>query len=258
MKPKLSDFAANVYSQLGEDGMLERLLQDVGVEYQTCAEFGAWDGLFCSNTAHLWRDQDWASIQIEPDKERFGFLKGNTVGQGYRKVQALRETVTPNNINALLSPLGPLDVLSIDVDGADYYLFEALSIRPRVVIIEYNQSIPPHMDIRQGQMGGGQSFSASALATKRLAECKGYRVAGRSETNLFLVHESAADPSEFYETEWDKLFSWDEYTYLIGDMSGAITFVGHGPYWGYGDKELDYSLRTDGAAPPWKKFYDVS
>jgi hypothetical protein len=252
MKPKLSEFAANVYSQLGEDGMLARLLEDFGVRHKTCAEFGAWDGLFCSNTAHLWRDQGWKSIQIEPNDQRFAELEVNVRGHD---VKAIKDLVYPQTIDDLLSGIGPLDVLSIDVDGADWYLFDAMTITPRIVIIEYNQSIPPHLDIRQSH-AGMETFSASALAIKKLAESKGYQVAGRSETNLFLVHESQGDPSAFYETEWDRLFTWDEYTYLIGDMTGNVTFVGRGPYWGHGTSRLDYPLRTDGAQPPWKQYYE--
>ena len=255
MKPALREFAANIYSQLGEDGMLERLLLDVGVKYQTCAEFGAWDGLFCSNTAHLWKDQGWKSLQIEPNEDRFEELQKNTAGY---EVSCFKEIVLPKHINRQISRIGPLDVLSIDVDGVDYYLLEAMTFLPRILIIEYNQSVPPHLDIRQGIASGGQCFSASALATKRLAESKGYQLAGRSESNLFFVQRGEGDPSEFYETEWDRLFSWDEYTYLVGDMVGKVTFVGRGPYWGYGEEQLDYALRTEGTDPPWKKFYDVS
>ncbi len=254
-KPQLREFASNTYSQLGEDGMLEQLLKDVGVRHETCAEFGAWDGLFCSNTARLWKDNHWKSIQIEPDPDRFQELKANTSGYD---VVTKKKHILPSNINFELPDIGPLDVLSIDVDGFDYELFDALTLRPRIVIIEYNQSVPPHMEIRQVlQEGDFHSFSASALSVKKLAERKGYRVAGRSETNLFLVEEHEVDPADFYETEWEKMFSWDEYTYLITDMAGRTTFVGRGPYWGHAVEPLTYALRTEGEQPPWRKYLDI-
>lgn len=251
MKPLLHDYASNAYSQLGEDGMIERLLADYGVDYHTCAEFGAWDGLHCSNTALLWRDQDWTSIQIEPHEERYGELVENAKGYA---VQPLREIVTPANVDRLLTSQGSLDLLSIDVDGYDYEIFEAMTIRPRIVVIEFNQSVPPHLDIRQ--VGAQHSFSASGLAMKRLAERKGYRFAGRSESNLFFVEIGEPDPAEFYNVRWEDQFSAEEYTYVVGDMTGNITLVGRGPFWGYGTAAIDYPLRTAGPHPPWKKYLE--
>lgn len=252
-KPTLRSFGHNVYSQRGEDGMLERLLLDIGVKYKKCGEFGAWDGLFLSNTARLWKDQRWESIQVEGDAGRAELLRKNVEGYDVVVKECL---IYPNNVDKVFSLLGPLDVLSIDVDGMDYEIFEAMTITPRIIIIEYNQSVPPHLDIRQMQETGKpvRNFSASALAMKRLAESKGYQVAGRSETNLFLVHKSAGDPSHYYETEWEKLFSWDEYTYLIGDMVGNVTFVGRGPYWGYCTDPIEYPLRTEGEDQIWRKY----
>lgn len=250
-KPLLSSFAANTYSQFGEDGMLKHLLEKVGVKYKTCAEFGAWDGVYLSNTASLWRDQGWKSIQVESEDTRFAALQENTKGYAVIPIHA---SIWPDNINHYLSALGPLDVLSIDVDGADYILFEALEIRPRIIIIEFNQSIPPHLDIRQPTISN--NFSSSGLATKRLAESKGYKLAGRSESNLFFVEGSEYWPVNFYETDWDKLFSWNEFTYMVADMVGNITSVGHGPQWGYATSPIKYPLTTQGSQPMWRKYVE--
>lgn len=253
-KPLLHDFAANVYSQLGEDGMIAALFDVIGIEHHRCAEFGAWDGLFCSNTAHLWRDQGWQSIQIEPHPPRFKELKQNTAR---KPVLALNEVVLPANVNELCGRIGALDLLSIDVDGDDYELFAALTLTPRVVVIEFNQSVPPHMDIRQVGIGKGHCFSSSAFALKKLADSKGYRLVGRSESNLFFVHESVqTDLSEHFNTEYMDMFDWSEYTYLITDMVGRMAFIGRGPFWGYGDSLLDYPLRSAGPNPPWKKYLE--
>lgn len=248
-KPLLSDYAANTYSQFGEDGMLDHLLAHVGVKYKTCAEFGAWDGLYFSNTASLWRDRGWASIQLEPEDSRYLELRENC--KGY-PVKAFHEGVYPETINEQLGLIGPLDVLSIDVDGADYLLLEALALRPRIILIEFNQSIPPHLDIRQPTIV--HNFGASGLATKRLAESKGYKVAGRSHTNLFLVEETELDPSKVYETDWEHLFNWEEFTYMITDYVGNVTSLGHGPNWGYATGPIDYPLQTSGPQSPWKKY----
>ena len=64
MKPRLSDFAHDLHSQAGEDGILQAIFDRSGVRSRVCIEFGAWDGLHLSNTAQFWRN-GWPGILIE-------------------------------------------------------------------------------------------------------------------------------------------------------------------------------------------------
>src|SRR4029079_7267506 len=79
---------------------------------------------------------------------------------------------------------GPVDLLSIDVDGNDYHLFEALSVlEPRVVVIEYNGYAPPPvlwvMEYGADQTGAGPHyFGASLKSLELLAKKKGYTLVG--------------------------------------------------------------------------------
>lgn len=65
MKVKLSGFQNNHYSQFGEDGCVDHIFSRIGIQSKTAVEFGAGDGLNCSNTAHLWRDREWTGLLVE-------------------------------------------------------------------------------------------------------------------------------------------------------------------------------------------------
>jgi hypothetical protein len=65
---KLSDFGFNEYSQFGEDGMIDEALKRIGVRSSRCVEFGAGDGLSCSNTANLWHN-GWKAVLVEASSE---------------------------------------------------------------------------------------------------------------------------------------------------------------------------------------------
>ena len=116
---KLTDYASNVYSQYGEDGMIEEILNRIEVGPGVCVEFGASEGLACSNTAKLWRHEDWEAILIEANVSLIPLLNSNTEGHnchvGY-------DTVTPSNVDSLIGRK-EVDLISIDVDGDDFWIF---------------------------------------------------------------------------------------------------------------------------------------
>ena len=91
------------------------------------------------------------------------------------------------------------DLLSIDIDGIDYWVWKAITAyEPRVVLIEYNAAVPPHesqtipYDPHFMWSGATNYFGASVLALKKLGEQKGYALVGcdNSGTNAFFVHQS--------------------------------------------------------------------
>ncbi|MAI81029.1 MAG: hypothetical protein CL917_18965 [Deltaproteobacteria bacterium] len=129
MLDDLKDYEQRVYSQSGEDGVLRRLFDVIGVKNQFFVEFGAADGLALSNTAHLRLDHGWSGLLMEGSEKADGEL-----------VQ--REFVSAENINQLFRKyeVPPLfDFLSIDIDGNDYWVWKALEgFVPRVVVVEYN------------------------------------------------------------------------------------------------------------------------
>ena len=84
-KKLLYEFAANNYSQFGEDGIIQEIFKVIGTKSKLTVEFGAWDGFLYSNTAALWaRDTSWKAVLIEGDPERYEDLVRNTNRCGWQ------------------------------------------------------------------------------------------------------------------------------------------------------------------------------
>lgn len=144
-KKKLSDFSYNRYSQFGEDGIIEKIFEIIGTTSKLCIEFGANDGFSCSNTALLWQQKGWRAVLIETDSQLFAKCLNNTHGYnclcinthvGHDEHNSLEFILSKHNIQQ------PIDLLSIDIDGNDYYIFEKLTLKPRLIICEFNPTIP--------------------------------------------------------------------------------------------------------------------
>jgi len=188
----LLKFRKNVTSQHGEDGIIERIFHVIG-KGSWCVEFGAWDGKHLSNTWNLLVKKGWSGVLIEPDPKKYVELQSRY--KKYPRVYALREFVGlsgPTRLDALLrkTPIPKdFDLLSIDIDGAEYHVWDSLrAYTPKVVVVEYNPSMPddlayvqaPDISVRQG---------SSLLALTRLAKRKGYELVCTTETNGIYVHK---------------------------------------------------------------------
>lgn len=206
-----------LYSQHGEDGMVLELLGQMDPEIpRVCAEIGASDGLELSNTAALWRERDWRAVLCEPKPEHAAPLADAT--RGY-DCSLILEPATTANINAIV----PKDcsVLSVDVDGDDYYLLDALRVWPRIIIVEYNPTIPYWLDI-VGEPGG--IYGASVYALIRLARARGHHLVGATPCNLIFVSDARIASS--YETDLALLVGTKDLTYLTTDYHGHMRPVG--------------------------------
>ena len=141
---RLVDFSSNVYSQFGEDGVIRKIFEIIGIKSKVCVEFGAWDGFHLSNTANLWT-KSWKGVLIEGNKKRFRCLVENVKAYDCICIQSFVDSKGESSLESLLVMHGittTIDLLSIDIDGNDYYIFESLrEIRPRVIICEYNPTI---------------------------------------------------------------------------------------------------------------------
>ena len=190
----------NVYSQWGEDAILAAIFDKIGTANKWCCEIGAADGLFFSNTRGF-IEQGWSAVLIEADMEQVA--KCAKLHAGNDRVKCWNSIVVPPGlptkgsvpqatIDRLLAranaPLD-LDLLSIDVDGQDYYLFNSLmGFQPRVVVCEYapdadRMYIPPLNE--PGQAG--------IDAVRYVAEARGYEVVVATKTNLICVRKDLAD-----------------------------------------------------------------
>jgi hypothetical protein len=181
-----------VTSQWGEDGLLEYIFQIIGARNKWCVEFGAWDGKHLSNTWNLIENDQWRGVLIEGDGERAGRLRDTfTRPDQHHYIHAFVGWDGPNRLDALLARTGipaDFDLLSIDVDGVDWHIFNGMTAyQPRVVVVEYNPAIPNSVSFVQAA-SGEVSQGASLRALRDLARGKGYELIFTTETNAIFVH----------------------------------------------------------------------
>lgn len=228
-KPKLSDFTSKVYSQSGEDGIIKKIFEIIGTKSKVCIEFGADDGFSLSNTAHLWTTQGWRGILIEGAQDRFDRLVENT--KSYDCIQICK--YVGNNVEDSLEAIletynikNEIDLLSIDIDGNDYYIFESLNkLRPRVIMCEFNPTIPAHLDIYPEY---NNYIGCSVTALIRIAKSKGYELVSLLSPNVFFVLKEEFHKFEDFETSLEELKKPldKDIKYLITNYSGNYKIVG--------------------------------
>lgn len=201
--PSLNQYELSVCSQNGEDGILHFLFAICGTTNRRFVEFGIGDGRQC-NTANLSLNFDWSGLLLEIDGQKAA------AAQSYYQathVTVAQAKVTSENINQLLldhNLTGEIDLLSIDIDGNDYWVWQAIMvIQPRVVVIEYNPSFGPTESVtvpydpdfnRFAYHSSGFYHGASLAALVKLGHEKGYLLAGcdSSGTNAFFVRQDVA------------------------------------------------------------------
>ena len=189
----LSKFKKNIYSQNGEDGVIEELLKKLNLEKNGwCCEFGAWDGKIGSNTFNLVKNCNFKAVYIERDKKKFNDLKKTE--EKYPNILALNKSIN-RNINSddslrkvLERTKIPIDfeVLSIDIDSYDLDVWETLEkYRPKIVVIEINSSIKPGIIQKHGKNNQGNSFSATVNVGRK----KGYVLVCHTGNCIFVKED---------------------------------------------------------------------
>ena len=193
------------YSQNGEDGLILHLLSKVRADAHFIVEIGTEDGREC-NSANLVLNFGWRALLVEMNTEAV------TRGSAYfarcgvaERLQFLNARALPESINALLAaqqvPM-EIDVLSIDIDSHDYWLWQALEgYKPRLVVIEYNASFGPERAVTipypapsVHQPPHRYYHGASLAALCRLGTRKGYVLVGCDSrgVNSFFVRSDLA------------------------------------------------------------------
>lgn len=185
-------------SQNEEDGIVLALLEATGVGSRRFVEIGS--GGTGGNSAVLAHDMGWSGLMVDASR---GAFKVATHDYRARPVTIVREMVTSENVNALLQThgfAGEVDLLSIDVDSTDYWIFDALRVASaRVVVLEYNAHFGPTraVTVPNGAVPttGVPTYWGASLAALHKAACrKGYRLVLCEEAgvNAFFVREGLA------------------------------------------------------------------
>jgi FkbM family methyltransferase len=195
----LSACELRVHSQNGEDGVLAEMLSRIGPGTRSFVEFGVGAGSE-GNCVFLADWCGWRGLFMESQPEAFARL-GRKYGMN-PDVQTFQTIVAPGTIDALLHRAGipyDLDVLSIDVDGADYWIWSALTrAAPRVVVIEYNAALGGERRLAQHPArqtwDGTVAFGASIAALASLGRARGYSLTHTdlTGTNAFFVRDDYA------------------------------------------------------------------
>ena len=192
----LSEYKENINSQHGEDGIIKELLNRLEETTELdfwCVEFGAWDGIYLSNTYNLIKNRGYNAVLIEANEGKFKELQKNLPTDNVIKINNFVEFDGEHTLdNILCSTEIPkkFDFLSIDIDGCDYHIFDSLQIiKPKIICIEYNPAIPNHTRFVQEKDFSVQHGS-SPLSFVELAGKKGYGLVAITHSNLFFVDES--------------------------------------------------------------------
>lgn len=197
---QLADCEFRIFSQFGEDGIIQRLLASVPIANRTFIEFGVED-FSESNCRFLMMNNNWSGFVVDASSQWIGSLRKASWWTRF-DLRATCSMLNRENINATLLTsefAEDLGLLSIDVDGIDYWLWESTTAyHPRILIVEYNAllgpdraiTVPYRADFSRRQAHFSELyFGASLAALTVLAERKGYTLVGTesSGVNAFFV-----------------------------------------------------------------------
>jgi len=189
-----------ILSQNGEDGVLQALLEQIGSQTRYFVELGAGRGeqSTCALLANCLR---WSGLFIESDAEAYSALESK-----YRpnsRVATRNASVTPGNVEAIFTAVGvpaTFDVMSIDIDGNDYWVWQAIeAFAARVVVVEYNANLALEASVvmptdDRHTWDETDYFGASLGALRALGAEKGYELVHTDSTgvNAFFVRQTEA------------------------------------------------------------------
>lgn len=230
--PEAMDVGFNCFSETMEDGILLFVFACIGFTNRQCVDIGAGGTVWGSNTANLICNHGFRGLLIDADPNKTSAL--NRSFSQRREVPIFRPTIisasiTTDNVNSILSDhrfAGEIDLLSLDIDGVDYWIWRSLDvITPRVVIVEYQDilgpdrawTVPysPNFNVTDYEVNRQHlNYSGAGLkALVKLGLDKGYRLVGRNRGgwNAIFVRRGIGDdalpeidPSQCFTSEWNE------------------------------------------------------
>lgn len=202
----LQEVEFKVYSQWGEDGIIQWLIHHIPIKNKTFIEFGT-ENYQESNTRFLLEENNWSGMIMDGSKSNMDSVKKDYIYGNY-DIHPVTAFITKENINELLMRSGfdeDLGLLSIDIDGNDWWVLQEISVmRPRILICEYNAlwgakeavtTVYKPDFYRIDEHYSGSYFGGSLEAFKLLAKEKGYSFVGvnSNAVNAFFVRNDLVD-----------------------------------------------------------------
>lgn len=198
--PREAEF--RVFSQWGEDGILQYLVRRVRIERRVFVEFGV-ENYVESSTRFLLCNDQWAGLIIDGSEANIDYVRRDPIYWA-SNLKALHSFITRENINTLLSSNGiegEIGLLSVDIDGNDYWVWEAIDgISPVIVAVEYASQFGPVAQVttpydpafvRDSAHFSKVYYGASLAALDALARRKAYSLvaANAAGNNAFFVRD---------------------------------------------------------------------
>lgn len=210
----IRDNEFQVYSQWGEDGIIQFLLRNIDVKTHIFVEFGV-ENYQESNTRFLITHNNWSGLVIDGSSENIEYIKSDRIYWAYN-LKAECAFITTENINNIFTKnglSGEIGLLSIDIDGNDYWVWEAIKcINPAIVICEYNSLFGCHKKVtipydenfvRQNAHFSCIYYGSSVAALEHLGKIKGYSLVGSNSAgnNVFFVRNDLIGNLPVYSAE---------------------------------------------------------
>lgn len=233
----LEEVEFQVFSQRGEDGILQYIISKIDIPNKIFVEFGV-ENYTESNTRLLLINNHWSGLVIDGDASNIRFIKDDFIYWKY-DVTALHSFITRENIDGIITgytSCRDIGLLSVDIDGNDYWVWEAIgSISPRIVTCEYNSafganekvSVPYDPAFIRGRAHYSELYwGASLAAFCHLAEKKGYDFIGcaGAGVNAFFVRKDCSAPFKKYSPQEGFRESQNRDS---KDRNGKLSFLRH-------------------------------
>ncbi|WP_346862594.1 hypothetical protein [uncultured Draconibacterium sp.] len=218
-----------VYSQNEEDGIIQEIFHRIGVTNKTFVEFGIGTGLENNTLALLFKD--WKGLWIDASKQSVATVKKNFEKIIENKqLKVVESFITRDNINELISSNisdKTIDLISVDIDGNDYHILDAIiCVKPRVIVIEYNAKFAPPIMYCMGYnethtWDGSDHFGVSLKYLEVNLAKKGYKLVGCNLVgcNAFFVQEQLINDK--FQEEFTAEYHFEPARYYLGIFSSG-------------------------------------
>ena len=233
----IQDYEFKVFSQNGEDGIIQFLIQNTEIKNKTFVEFGV-ETYKEANTKFLLLNNGWSGLIIDGDKDAMEKIASSDLHWKY-DLKSIGNFITKDNINKIIKSAGiegEIGLLSVDIDGNDYWVFKSINcINPQILIMEYNSmfgdthkiSVPYDENfVRSQKHYSNLYYGASIAALCDIANKKGYDLVGSNSfgNNLFFIRHDCnklkikLTPKEAYVKSKFR---------ESRDKNGKLTFLSH-------------------------------
>ena len=231
--PWIYDRIKSTKSQCGEDSVIEAIFEKIGTTNKNFVDLGAYDPVRISNSFNFISEKSWPGVLIESNIDRF--QKCENYYKDRNDVACINKKVDRSNtLDDILDEIDfpdSYDVLSIDIDSIDYFVWSDHIRRPRVVIIECNPSIDTDISFIQRDFSQ-ENIGNSARALVDLGREKGYELVAHLLVNCIFVVKEEFSKLEIEDNSLERLFTSPFVPRVISDLRGNHYLIKPG-VWGY-------------------------